>query len=264
MIKQELKNNRNSFIGFTLGLGCILMGGFVKFLSLSQSESIDILEMMAAFPKVVLAVFGMNQLDVQTLSGYYAILENYVLVLVIIYAIKLGYNAVARELADHTEEFLFTKPIKRQTILLNKLSVGFFFLILFSISNGVFSKIAIAAYGIEGQINQLIFYYSVVVFLNGLLFFAFSAMCCAVVKRSEKGSTIAYAVFMLTYLMTVMYDLIEKVNILKFFVPLRYFESIDLVSGNFKSLWILMFIAETIIFVTICFHAFIQRDLSEN
>jgi len=264
MIKQELKNNRNSFIGFTLGLGLLLMGGFVKFLSLAETESMDVSELMAAFPKIVLAVFGMNQLDVQTLEGYYAILENYVLVLVIIYAIKLGYNAVARELADHTEAFLFTKPIKRRSILFNKLSVGFFFLILFAIFNGLFSKLAIAAYGIDGQINQLILYYSVVIFLNGLLFFALSAMCCAITKRSERGSTIAYAVFFITYLMTVIYDLVENGRVLKYFVPLRYFESTDLVVGNFKSLWILMFIVQTVIFITICFYAFIRRDLNEN
>ena len=73
--------------------------------------------MLSQMPKPVLALFGMSEVNIETLGGFYAVLEFYAMIVIGCYAVSLGTSAVLRESMDKTYEFLFTKPCGRLRIL---------------------------------------------------------------------------------------------------------------------------------------------------
>ena len=74
-------------------------------------------QLLARFPRVVLAVLGISGVDVETPGGYYAVLAFYAVICASLYGASLGAGAVNREAVDKTYEFLFTRPRSRAAIL---------------------------------------------------------------------------------------------------------------------------------------------------
>jgi len=262
IIKQELRIGLKTFLFWTLGLSLLTIGGMFKYLGFNANTGVDISVLFNQFPKIIIAMFGMANLDIQSLGGFYAVLESYVLISTAIFSIYLGTNAVSREMVDKTYEFIFTKPRTRSCILTGKLLGGMIYLCTFCILNGIFSIIALQIYGILNTIQTTILLYSLASFLVGIVFFSLSAMLSTLFKRSEIGTTVSNAVFIFSYTLSVMFDSLDKNTFIKPFTPLRYFVPKDLIAGQFDVLFLGFSLVLCVIFLTIAYIAFQKRDLN--
>lgn len=219
-------------------------------------------ELLAKFPRVVLAVLGISGVDVQTPGGYYAVLAFYAAICSAIYGVSLGAGAVNREAVDKTYEFLFTKPRSRASILSMKLMAGFLCLLLFSVLNYVFSVSAIVALKLDADINTAIVLFSVSVFLTGLFFFSLSACLNAAVYRPEKGAQLGNLCFLAAFLVGVACDIMEKPRALRLLSPMKYFLPGDLLVGKMSPLYLAVILTLSIAFLAATFLYFNKKDLS--
>lgn len=229
---RELKRGFRSFLLWAAGLTFLVLAGMVKFSGMSATQTGGMNDMLRSMPKAVLALFGMAEGNIETLGGYYGVLEFYAMVVIACYGVSLGTNAVLRESMDKTYEFLFTKPRGRLAILGSKLTVGLMYLTALCAVNWGCSRIAPGLYGLENTIASEMGLYALAVGLVGLMFYCGSVFLSTVAPRGEQGVKCSWALVLISYGLSVVFDMDEKLEFLRPVTLFRYFRLGELLEGN--------------------------------
>lgn len=260
LFRKELKSGLKPFFFWTLGLFAFIFAGIVKS-SAAMADGAFMTELLGKFPRIVIAVMGMANLDIAQFGGFYAVLMQYVVVLTAVYATHLGNNAVSRESVDKTYEFLFTKPRSRSFILLRKLLAALAFLTVYAGLNLLFSELAVRQLGLAGDNTALFLRFSVVLWFVGLVFFALAAMFSASIRSAERGARAGSLAVIGTYALAVVCDLLERPGLLRFVTPFRYFSSADLIESDVPLAFAGLCVALAAVFFALAFARFERRDL---
>ena len=257
----DIKINLKTFIFWVIGLVFLIAVGMTKFLGFDGTSGTDMAFILDKIPRVVMMVFGMADVDVLSVGGFYSVLENYVVVCTIIYAIMLGSNSVARESIDKTYEFVFTKPRTRLYILTKKILAAFTYLIVFCILNLIISYIAFIILDINNTIEKEMILFAISNTLIGILFFTLSIFLSAISKKSEKGISLSFKLFMAIYIVSIFYDVFEWPKFMKVIIPIKYFGAIDLLDGKLDVVFVILSLILSGVFLIIAFRSFDKRDL---
>lgn len=260
ILKRELKVNLKPFLFWSLGLFVLIFAGMAKFTGLREGGE-AVAQMLAAFPRAVQAMFGMVGVDMTTLPGYYAVVMYYVMICMAVCGVSLGSAAVARETADKTYEFLFTKPVSRARILAIKLSAGLCCLAGFALLSAGISYLSIGAFHLEKGISGKIALFATAAFLVGLFFYFLAAMLAALQQRAEKGALMGNLIFTALFLLGMVYDLLEDAEELRWFIPLRYFTMPELLENHLQPVYTCLTIGLAALFAAIAFYGFMKKDL---
>lgn len=261
LLKQELKQGRKPFLLWTLGVGFLVICGMMKFTGVSGTETGSMSGMLSAFPKPVLALFGMAEANIETFGGFYAVLQFYVIIAVSCYAVHLGTNAVLRESFDKTYEFVFTKPCGRLHILAVKLLSGLLFLTLTCILNLGFSYLAPALYGIENDAAGCMPLFAMAAYLVSLLFYMLSALLSVLLSKPERAVQFSYAVLLFCYGVSVLFSMDEKFEVLRFLTPFQYFRAGELLDGYVAGGYLAASLLMTALSALLVFWGFRKKDL---
>lgn len=261
IFKRELRTGLKSFIFWSVAVGIIVMAGMTKFTGVKPVEGGGLNELLSAFPRVVLAVMGMANVDITTLGGYYSILAFYALICASIYAVHLGVNAVSREAYDKTYEFVFTKPRSRLYILRMKLTAMWCFLLAFCILLAVFSVTALKALEISGDFTAEILMFSAAAFLVGSVFLSLGAFLSALVQRPDRGSMYGNFAVVFAFIVGVVCDMLDYGAAVRLFTPLKYFAAAEVLNRQFSPLFTLYSAALIAVFLFGTFKLFKKKDL---
>lgn len=264
IIKHELRSGMKPFLLWALVLFFLDFAGLTKFTGISGVGNAEVMKLMNQFPRVVLAVFGMVGLDINSLGGYYSVLAFYALVCISIYAIYLGTSSVNRELVDKTYEFLFTRPRTRRYILGIKLFTNIIFLAAYSILHVILSIVAIMTLKIKGNINSQVVLFGVAGFLVGILFFSLGAFLSSIVKRAEKGALYSNLCFFLFFLFGVIFDMSEDNRRIQILAPLKYFLPTELLDNYLNPIYTLFCILTSGILLFCAVKVFSRKDLTAS
>lgn len=262
IIQKELRQGFKAFLIWSAGLAFLILCGMVKFSGMSSTQTGGMNEMLAQMPKPVLALFGMSEANIETLGGFYAVLEFYAMIVIACYAVSLGTSAVLRESVDKTYEFLFTKPWGRMRILTMKLLAGLVYLTLLCVLNGVFSWIAPGLYGIENTVTEAMLLYAAAVGVVGLVFFAAGVCLSMFVSRPERAVQLSYGVLLLSYGLSVVFDMDERFACLRPVTLLRYFRAGELLDGKLHPVYLIGALTAVAALLTAGYLGFRQKDLS--
>jgi ABC-2 type transport system permease protein len=88
-------------------------------------------KIMANYPPELMAAFGMNQgLSLSTVLGFLVFTFVFVQLCLAIQASNYGFSFLSVEEREYTADFLMTKPVSRQTIIVQKFLAAFLALVL--------------------------------------------------------------------------------------------------------------------------------------
>ncbi|MEG0239558.1 ABC transporter permease [Anaerorhabdus sp.] len=260
IIKKELRLGFKPFLIWLVGLFVLDIVGLIKFTGVSEGGA-SMSAIIDQIPRVVQALIGIVGINIETLSGYYAILAYFVLMCGCVYAIYLAGNAMNREIVDKTYEFIFTKPRSRAAILSMKLIVGVIYLAGFTLVNIVFSYIGLSILNINESIFKEIIYFSIAMFLICLLYYAVTAFICSICTRPEKGTFYGNVFFLVTFIIGVVVDMIEKPGIVRILSPMKYFPPIEILQYQLSIFYIIAAIIIIVISSILAYSYFNKRDL---
>ncbi len=259
---RELKTGLKSFCLWLLGMAFLIVAGMQKYTAFgSDLGGFNVNDVFNKMPKIIIAIIGAVGVDMNTLSGFYAMLVYYALICAIIYAINLGCNAVSREAIDKTYEFIFTKPLSRSRILAIKLIAASIYLALFCAMNYVLSLAGISLINTSENIITEIFYFTLQLFFVSFIFFSIAAFFSAAVSHAEKGALFANLTFLFTFIVSIIFDTLEDGGIIKLFSPMKYFEPADILNLKFDFVFALISILLIALFIWGAFKAFNKKDL---
>lgn len=231
---KELKSEIKSLFFWIIGLTVLIFAGLSKFSVMATSTG-DLNELMDSIPKILRALFGFVNLDLSTIAGYFGILFNYVILMGIIFAAMMGSKLVAKEELMRTSEFLLVKPRSRKSILFSKVLVGLLMISIFSMFTYFISLTAIKMFNSEANEAVLVMNETLSMFIIMILFFFIGIFTATLVKKPRTAQKLTMSIVFLTFMLSILYDMMENPGIVRYLTPFRYFpiaEIIDTLALN--------------------------------
>ena len=216
MLKREFKVNLKSFIIWTSILFIMFLVVFMVYPYIITDDTVKNLdEMMKVFPPELLKAFNMDITSINSAYGWLKS-EGFMFVLLIIgfYSSILGSNIVLKEESEKTIEYLGSLPIKRKSIMTNKIIVGITYIISITLILGIFNYVCLLISGDFNQKEYLLL--SITPILIGLPLFSLNLFISTFLHKTKKTVGISLGLVFVFYLLNVLSELSSKVEFLKY------------------------------------------------
>ena len=257
--KHEMKTNLKSLLIWCLsvrGMGfiCILLFSSVKESMVGMAESFA---SMGAFSNA----FGMSQLSIATLPGFYATEVGTIHSLGgAMFAAIISATMLSKEEDGHTSEFLFSLPISRYKVICAKLGSIFTNIILFNML-----AVGIYLFGIfilreEMPMKEFFLYHGMQIVMQleiGTICFCFSAF----MRKNKLG--ISLGIVLILYVYDLMARVVPDLSSYKVLSPFSYGNAADILStGELSLTGILIGIILLVASVCVAYVVYGKRDLA--
>jgi ABC-2 type transport system permease protein len=259
---REMKSHRKSLLFWSIGVILMVITGMSKYASMSSSgQSMN--EMIAKMPTSIKVVFGFGSFDISKASGYYGILFLYLLLMATIHATMLGATIVAKEERDKTSEFLFVKPVSRNTIITGKLLAAFVNIVVLNLVTFISSLVIVGNYSDGEAVSGDIALTMAGMFILQLLFMVLGSALAAVKRRPKTAASLAAGVLLLTYILSIAIDLNASMEALKYVTPFKYFEAKNIMfGGGLEPLFIFLSVVVIVALTMVTYVFYQKRDLN--
>ncbi len=247
-------------VGWTLG-GVALAAFLVVFYPTLRDGAAEFQQLLEQLPSGMLDAMGIDPATFVTAKGYVEA-ELYNLlgpVLVIIYAVQLGGAAAAKEEHDGTADLVFTLPISRASVLVQKVAAG---AVLLALLVATFLVVLLAGdplYGmglrVVGIVGINVALYSLGVFFGSLAFAA-----AAWSGRKGLGAGLAGVVAMLSFLLDGFAQIVDWLGWADRITPFDWYLRGDPLS-NGAGPWQLFLIGLALVLVAAGTVVFESRDI---
>ncbi len=261
IFKREMRANLKSLIVWSLSMVMLIGAGMGKFSSTSGASA-EMTELISSLPNSLKAMFGFGNFDLSKAIGFYAILYLYIIVMGAIHAAMLGAGIISKEERDKTTEFLIVKPIKRHTIITNKMLAAFVNVIIlnvitFSVSYKMVSMFTLDA-SLFGQIGMMMFG----LFMIQLIFLTIGAAFAAINRNSKKAPVLATSTILIAYFLNMAVQLSGNLSFLKYFTPFQYFTADSILNeGTISIGYVVLSIIIMVGMLTVTYSRYEKRDL---
>ncbi len=261
VFKKEMKANLKSLIIWCCAEVFIIFAGMMKYQGFTDSE-VDINALFDAFPKEIMVVFGIGSVDITKVAGFYSVFFLYFMLLAAVHAVMFGAVVVSKEERDHCADFVYTKPVRRFQVIWPKLLAGVINILIFNLATFCASVFFIAQHNDGDGLIDKVSLTMLALFILQLFFLALGAMFGAVLKNTKQATAAASGLVMGFFILSIIVDLYDKMEFLKYFTPFKYFEGATLMINeqlSFNSTAILL--VASLVFFVLTFLAFNRRDL---
>lgn len=229
LIKNELRMTRKMLL-IWMGIVLILCG-FAYFEYLSLKDSLDELTgLVLDFPKILKAMFGVSG-DLTSALGWYGCIYYWTSMLTNSYAAYLGVSCVAKEQAQGTAEYLFTKPVSRSMVVYAKVVTcvcNLFVLASFGgLCNYFTAILPLGGLEQEGAVVTS----TIGLFLTELTLFAITLLASGLTKTYKRAVRISVGILLLFYAISIAAEYLEA-PVLYYLTPLKYFDVYIVATGR--------------------------------
>lgn len=259
--RHEFRARLRSVITWSIALMAITLVFLSIFPSFADQAAL-LNEMMARFPPELVAAFGMNEVDLSTVLGFYSFIFLFAQVCLAIQAGNYGFGLVSIEENELTADFLLSKPVSRAQILTSKLLAAFTSL---TITNLVlwassFAAIALFRKGREVETGTLVLLLlSIVIFQ--LFFLSVGLVISLLVKRVRSVTPYSLGLGFGMYVLSAFSGL-EGVSVLELITPFKHFDPNYIVQhGAYDTPLVLLNAAVTMISLAASYWLYIRRDI---
>ncbi|PLR99244.1 ABC transporter permease subunit [Bacillus sp. T33-2] len=259
---KELRSHRKSLIFWCIGAFLMVASGMTKFDAYSSSgQSIN--DLMADIPTSLRAVLGLSDLDLTKAGDYYGMLFLYLLLMATIHAAMLGATIIAKEERDKTSEFLFVKPVSRNKVITAKLLAAFTNIVIFNFATFISSIILLGQYSDDKAVNGEIAILMAAMFILQVLFMVIGSALAAVKKKPKTAATSAAGILLITYMLSIVIDLNENIEGLRYFTPFKYFEAKNVMyGGGFNVVFVVISLILVLSLLAATYVYYKKRDLN--
>lgn len=224
----ELKQAFKSWCIWTAAIVFMLVVCVMVFPEMkNQMDSVsDMFANMGGFT----AAFGMDKLNFGEIMGFYGTECGNVLGIGGgFFAALAGTAVLAKEEKNRTAEFLFTHPIKRSTVLSQKLLSLLTQIIAMNIIIAAASLLSFAAIGEKPAMKEFLLLHLAYLLLQ----IEISCICFGISAFIRKGSIgIGLGLALALYFMNIVCNISEQAEFLRYVTPFAYAEASDIISKS--------------------------------
>ena len=257
----ELKAHRKSLIIWSLAMILMATSGMAKFATAANTKSMT--EIIDQMPKALQTVFGLSGFDITTVIGSFGVMFFYLLIMATIHAVMLGAGIISKEERDKTTEFLMVKPISRDSIITAKLLAALFNVVVINAVTFISSAALINYYGKGDTHLADLTLLMVAMLILQIMFMLIGTAVAALSKKPKTAPALATTILLITYVLSMLIDLSDKLSFLKFLTPFKYFEAKNLINGgSFDPIFVGLSLIIIGVMVSLTYVCYRKRDLN--
>lgn len=261
IFKFEFKKQLPSVLIWTLvifALQWLLVEGFYP---VFLDSKVTMQELINGFPPEFLKAFGFNLDDIFSFPSYTSMTFLYLSIFASIMSVTNTLSIFAREKQNKCQDFLFSKPLKRTKVFIQKLGVSLVSLVILNIPYLILFYYSVSKY--VGEINYSLIQNSLGLFFTQLWFMSLAIFLATYLRRIRSSSGMGTSVGLFAFLLSAVYSLTEK-DIFKYFAPLNYFSPNAIVmNGHYDLGSVLMASITFIVLMGLSYYKFIRNDIKD-
>lgn len=256
----EMKSNLKALLLWSASIIFLIISAMSEFSAYYNNP--EMTKIFEAMPKAIVEALNMNAVNLTTVSGYYTIIVTYFFVMLGIHAAILGSQIISKEERDKTVEYLFTMPISREKVVAIKLAAAIINIItLLLVTNIAFILVALN-YEVSGDFLKYVLRSDVALILVQLIFLSMGMLLAGFLKRHKLSDRLSIVIVFITYLLSILMGITDKLDTFKFMTPYKYFDMVKILHGeNVSGTYLYVSIAAIVIGLALTFYVYPRRDL---
>lgn len=257
---REFKASLKSLIIWSVIVILFNMVGFSKFSAYYGNP--EMLAILDSMPPAMLDAMSMRAFNLTTVMGFFGVMFVYFSLMLSIAAAMWGSDVISKEERDKTVEFALTLPVTRGRVVLAKTAAVLLDCILLLLVTWGITLFSASRYQPESGFTSFVSISMLAFFILQLVFLAIGVLLGCVLKQYRRASSIAVAVILVTYFLSVFSGLSDKVEFLKYFSPFKYFDAALMMNeSRLEMTFVLLSAAIVVASLVGGYFAYIKRDL---
>jgi len=259
--RRELRAHRKSLMIWSVSMFLLIAAAMTKYSAALGAGAGSFNEIMAQMPKSLQGLFGVGVFDLSNVLDYFGVMFIYIALMAGVHAAMLGAGIISKEERDKTAEFLMVKPVSRTQIITAKLLAATTIVIVFNLVTSVSSYGLLSKYSTGDPYVQGLMKLMVSLFAVQLLFLAIGSAFAAIISNTKLSSAASTGVLLMMFMISVIVDISEKVQFLRFVSIFKYFDAKVILKGSYDALYAVISLAILLFCVVGTYHYYKKRDL---
>jgi len=257
---RELKANFKSLIIWSVIIVLLTMIAVAKFSAFAGDPSM--LAMLDSLPPAMLDALSMRAFNLTTVSGFYGLMFIYFSLMGAIAAAMWGSEIISKEERNKTVEFSLVLPVSRSRVVTAKALAALVNCLAFVLVTWGISLVAVRPYSPDAAFYDFLRLEMVAMFLIELIFLAIGLLLGCSMKQYKRSGSTAVAIILVTYVISILPAMYEKLDFLKYFTPFKYYDAGELFrSGTLDGTYLLISAGIIIVCVAMAYWVYKRRDL---
>ena len=207
-----------------------LLAAFMSLYPAYSAESEAMVAVLANFPPEFTQMFGLSDLDLGSLLGFYAFCFVFCQLCLAIQASNYGFGLISAEESQHTADFLLTKPVSRRSIFWSKVLAALTSLTVTNLVVWLGSLLFIALFkGNNAMEVGLILLILGGIFIFQMLFFSFGLLISVLVGKIRSVISWSLGLSFGLYLLNALGGVVKDVN-LEYLSPFKHFAPVSIIT----------------------------------
>lgn len=257
----EFRTRLRSILIWSLAVAALVIFFFSLFPAFADEAAL-MNEMLSRFPPGLRDAFGLGNLDLARVLGFYSFLFIFVQLCLAIQAGNYGFGLVSIEESELTADFLLSKPVSRWQVLNSKLLAAFTSLTITNLVVWASSFIAILLFrgGRAYETSTLILLLvSIVIFQ--LFFLSVGLVVSLLVKRVRSVTPYSLGLGFGTYVLSAFSGVFTDVK-LEYITPFKHLDPAYIVNhAAFDTPLVVLNVAVTIVSLIASYWLYLRRDI---
>ncbi len=257
---RELRANLKSLIIWSVIIGLLVLIATAKFSAFYNNP--EMTKILDAMPPAMLDAMSMRGFNLTTLVGFFGIMFIYYALMGAIAAAMWGSGIISKEEREKTVEFSLVLPVSRSRVVTAKALAALVMCILFVLITWGVSVASAQSYKPDKAFYDYLALEMQAMFALEMVFLAIGLLLGCAMKQYKRSGSTAVAIILVTYFMSIMAGMQEKLNFLKYFTPFKYFEAGELFrSGQLNGAYLALSAAIIAVCVGAAYWMYNKRDL---
>lgn len=263
MYRRELSINRKSLLIWWIilaGLGVLV----IAFFPTIARQAEDFEKLLLSMPKEFMAAFGLEKISMTSIMGYYATKQYTTITLLgSIYAIILASAMLSKEESDQTIEFLLAKPVSRSEVLTAKLLSIITLIIVFNLLITIVMYISLQAVKTADFSSKIFLLLSLAAMLLHLTFASLGFLASVIIRKSQTVLPFSLGLVLVTYFLSIVAALSEKLDFLKYISPFKYVDAVDILTQErIEPMYLVIMLSINVLAVIIAYMLYKRKDFA--
>jgi ABC-2 type transport system permease protein len=259
IFRRELKANLKSLIIWCVIMALLILVGISKFSAYFNNP--ELLKILDSMPAALIDAMSMRAFNLTTISGFYGIMFVYFALLGAIAAAMWGSDAISKEERDKTVEFSLVLPVTRSKVITAKVLAALVNCIVFVLVTALVSIGVSQSYKPDQAFYNFLAIEIEAMFVIELVFLAIGLLLGCAMKQYKRSSSIAIAIILVAYFLSILSGLQKNLDFLKYFTPFKYFDSSELFRNGISGPYLLLSAAIIVVCVVGAYLTYNRRDL---
>jgi ABC-2 type transport system permease protein len=259
--RHEFRARLKSVVIWSLALITLIVFFFSLFPVFADQAAL-MNEFMARYPQELRAAFGMDNMDLAMVLGFYSFIFMFVQLCLAIQAGNYGFGLVSIEESELTADFLLSKPVSRTQVLTSKLLAALTSLVITDVAVWVSSIIAILFFrGERGYEPRTLLLVLLSALIFQLFFLSVGLVISLLVKRVRSVTPYALGLAFGAYILSAFSGVFGEVA-LEYLTPFKHLDAAAIVkTGAYNTPLVLLNLAVSLVALAVSYWLYNRRDI---